>query len=365
MRARASSSSRVEACGVGFERERRVVPASRSRASSRTRRCRCPRWVATPRRCAPAGRGHVPQPFAQLVGSGEAEMADLIQVLDAHVAARAARDQQRADRFDVAIGGLRDPRRPARQRRPRRFDRVELVGLAVAAALLAVRTIDLDHHQALAAQMTRQAGAIRAGAFHPDPIDRTERRPANRATRRNPAGVVANDSTPNTPPFASTAAATCTSACVSTPPVTGRVVSTMVIAIPSASTVQGVARTSREGDRDEHAALTASSITLRNGACPIPDPRQRSTRGPTGTYKPPPTPRWTPHQHPPILTGRSGVRPLSRSCYLSQVRDAVRVRGATAATVVRRGDGAHGVHHRGPAAATSGQFRGDVHAARA
>ena len=49
----------------------------------------------------------------------------------------------------------------------------------------------------------------------------------------NPRGVVANDATPNTPPFPSTAAATCTSACVSTPPVTGRVVSTMVIAIPS------------------------------------------------------------------------------------------------------------------------------------
>ena len=37
---------------------------------------------------------------------------------------------------------------------------------------------------------------------------------------------------------------------------------------------QGVARTSREGDRDEHAARTANSVTLRNGACPI-----RTTRG--------------------------------------------------------------------------------------
>jgi hypothetical protein len=31
----------------------------------------------------------------------------------------------------------------------------------------------------------------------------------------------------------------------------------MVIAIPSASTVQGVARTSREGDRDERAGLNS------------------------------------------------------------------------------------------------------------
>src|SRR5437588_12867204 len=38
---------------------------------------------------------------------------------------------------------------------------------------------------------------------------------------------------------------------------TGRVVSTMVIAIPSASTVQGVARTAREGDRVERAAVNS------------------------------------------------------------------------------------------------------------
>ena len=33
---------------------------------------------------------------------------------------------------------------------------------------------------------------------------------------------------------------------------------------------QGVARTSREGDRDDRTALTDRSITLRNGACPYP-----------------------------------------------------------------------------------------------
>ena len=41
---------------------------------------------------------------------------------------------------------------------------------------------------------------------------------------------------PSTPPTWSTTAATCTSACVSTPAVTEHVVSTMVIAIPSCST---------------------------------------------------------------------------------------------------------------------------------
>jgi hypothetical protein len=51
----------------------------------------------------------VPEPFSQLIGSREAEMADLIQVLHPDVAARPAHDQQRADRFDITIGGLRDP----------------------------------------------------------------------------------------------------------------------------------------------------------------------------------------------------------------------------------------------------------------
>src|SRR3954447_21791648 len=49
---------------------------------------------------------------------------------------------------------------------------------------------------------------------------------------RYPAEVVANDSTPNNPPAASTTAATWTSKCVSTPPTTGRAEPTMVMAIP-------------------------------------------------------------------------------------------------------------------------------------
>ena len=53
-----------------------------------------------------------------------------------------------------------------------------------------------------------------------------------------PAGVVRNDSTPNSPPIGSNTAATFTSRWVSTPPVTARV-STMVIAIPSLSRSRG------------------------------------------------------------------------------------------------------------------------------
>ena len=85
----------------------------------------------------------------------------------------------------------------------------------------------------------------------------------------NPAVVVGNDSTPSTPPLASSAAATWTSKWVSTPPVIGRV---LRWSSPSllCSSGQGVARTSREGDRDDRTALTDRTITLRNGACPYP-----------------------------------------------------------------------------------------------
>jgi hypothetical protein len=101
------------------------------------------------------------------------------RVAEGKTATRAAHHQQRADRLDITIGRLRDPRRTARQRGACRFDRVELVGLAIAAPLLTVGTVDLDHHQPPTPQMTSQPGTVRAGAFHSDPIHDTEaRKPA-------------------------------------------------------------------------------------------------------------------------------------------------------------------------------------------
>ena len=111
-----------------------------------------------------------------------------------------------------------------------------------------VRTVD-QHPQPPAPD----GQPVHAPVLHP--LRQAE--PAQPPNAAKPDDVDVNDATPNTPPFPSIAAATCTSACVSTPPVTRRVVSTMVIAIPSASTVQGVARTSREGDRDERAGLNS------------------------------------------------------------------------------------------------------------
>ena len=113
--------------------------------------------------------GHAPEPFAQLIGCGEAEVTDLIQILDAHVTTGATRDEQRPDRLDITIRALRDPRCPTRQRRPPGFDRVDHIGLPLPASQLTVRTINLDHDHTLATQITRETRTVRAGAFHPHP----------------------------------------------------------------------------------------------------------------------------------------------------------------------------------------------------
>ena len=53
-------------------------------------------------------------------------------------------------------------------------DGVDGVGLAVAASGLTVGSIDLDHRDAFAAQVSGEPGAIGAGAFDTDPVDGPE-----------------------------------------------------------------------------------------------------------------------------------------------------------------------------------------------
>ena len=74
-------------------------------------------------------------------------MTDLVQATAASLASRTLRDEERADRLDVAVGALRDPSSSARQRGAGRFDRVDRIGLALHAAKLAVGAINLDHDQ--------------------------------------------------------------------------------------------------------------------------------------------------------------------------------------------------------------------------
>src|SRR5207247_7154930 len=61
----------------------------------------------------------------------------------------------------------------------------------------------------------------------------------------------------------------------------------MVTVIPAASTVQGVARTSREGDRDDQPVRAGRSITLRNGACLYRSQNVATTNTTTVDHAPP------------------------------------------------------------------------------
>jgi hypothetical protein len=94
-------------------------------------------------------------------------VAELAGAADANRAGGTLRDQQRPQRFDVAGAALRMALRAPRQRRSSRLDGVELVGLAVAAPLLAVRTVDLDHRDPRRREMPGQAWPVRAGPFNP------------------------------------------------------------------------------------------------------------------------------------------------------------------------------------------------------
>ena len=56
--------------------------------------------------------GDATEPFPQLIGGAEAEMAELVETLDARVASGAVGDEQHPDRFHVAVGGLGHRRSP-------------------------------------------------------------------------------------------------------------------------------------------------------------------------------------------------------------------------------------------------------------
>ena len=121
------------------------------------------------------GDGDATEPFPQVIGPAEAEMAELVEALGAAVASRPEGDQQDPDRFHVAIGGLRHALGAAAQRRSSGLDGIDAVGLAVAATGLPVRAINLDHHHPGRAQEPGQARPVGAGALHPDPVQRAER----------------------------------------------------------------------------------------------------------------------------------------------------------------------------------------------
>ena len=52
------------------------------------------------------GDGDATEPFPQLIGGAEAEMAELVETLRPRVTPGAVRDHQHPDRLDVAVSGL-------------------------------------------------------------------------------------------------------------------------------------------------------------------------------------------------------------------------------------------------------------------
>ena len=125
------------------------------------------------------------------------------------------------------------------------------------------------------------------------PTRTTVPKPASQASSwRLPAGVVVNCSTPSSPPIPSNAAATFTSRWVSTPPVTGRGVSTVVTAIPSLISRFGVAGRPRAAGV---IVLLAQDDPPWSVSEPPPQPRltnlfvkRRPTVGPSSRIRPHP-----------------------------------------------------------------------------
>src|SRR5262249_38107217 len=152
------------------------------------------------------------------LGGGEAQVADLVEGLDLRRAGGPLGHHQRPDRLHGPIPGLRRPARPARQRCPGRLDRIQRVGLPAAAAGLPVGAVHLDPLPRRRPAGTGPAPPRRTRCPPPRP---TGPNPDSQPSRsRCPAKVVGNSATPSSPPTRSSAAATLTSKCVSTPPVT-------------------------------------------------------------------------------------------------------------------------------------------------
>ena len=167
----------------------------------------------------------------QVIGAGQDQGPGLVDRPGAFSCGAALGDHQGPDCLDGAVPALGRAAGPAGLRGPGSADRIQRVGLALPAPVLPVGTVYLDDPDTSCGDVAGQAGAVTAGPFDPDQADRPE--PAQPAQQAGVAGRSGRElPTPSSPPIGSSAAATCTSAWVSTPPVMARASSTMVTAIP-------------------------------------------------------------------------------------------------------------------------------------
>ena len=262
------SSWRSWSSWVGAGRSRRSRrrgrgPADPERAARswwRERPGRCRRGGAGPP-CAWPPSGGVSPARAWRISSGAVKPRWRIWLRrgDLGGLGRAFGHHQRPDRFDVAVAGLGQTQLAFTLSGASRLDGIKSVGLALAPPFLTVGPVDLDHRHPDPAQLAGQRRPVGAGALHPHLVNVAEGgEPPSNAWF--PAGLVGNDSTPNRPPMPSSAAATLRSRWVSTPPVTGREVSTIVTAIPAfhCAVRGGTAALERPVDRPVRAGRSAT-----------------------------------------------------------------------------------------------------------
>ena len=114
------------------------------------------------------------EPGPQVVGSGQDQGPGLVDRPGTFSCGAAPGDHQRADRLHGAVPALRRAAGPAGLGGPGSADRVQRVGLALPAPVLAVRAVHLDDPDAGGCHVPGQARAVAAGPLDPDQGDGPE-----------------------------------------------------------------------------------------------------------------------------------------------------------------------------------------------
>ena len=104
-------------------------------------------------------------------GAGHDDSVDLVGGDGAGLDRGAARHTQGPDRLDASVGALGHHCGTAVERGPCRWLRVDGVGLAAAAAHLAVRAVRIDDVDAGSREVPGEARAVGAGSLHADALD--------------------------------------------------------------------------------------------------------------------------------------------------------------------------------------------------
>jgi len=120
------------------------------------------------------GRGVPGEPGSQVIGPGQDQGPGLVDGLGPLGAGAALGDHQRADRLDRAVPALRRAAGPAGLGGAGGADSVQRAGLALPAAVLAVRAAGLHDPDAGSGDVPGQARAVAAGALDPGQADRPE-----------------------------------------------------------------------------------------------------------------------------------------------------------------------------------------------